>query len=155
MKDLPQNFAQYSVEFFFLLIKYSVCIDPLITYIIWKYFFQFGDLWFHSLKSVFQRAEVLKLMNSNFLFLLFTDSEFVSYLGFLSSPVSQRFFSNIFSQKFYIFSISSAYCPFCVNLFYGVSYGSMLFVAILEFFCPYTPNFSSTICCKDHTFSPE
>lgn len=94
-------------------------------------------------------------MNSNFLFLLFTDSEFVSYLGFLSSPVSQRFFSNIFSQKFYIFSISLAYCPFCVNLFYGVSYGSMLLVAILEFFCPYTPNFSSTICCKDHTFSPE
>ena len=140
---------------FFLLMKCSLCIDPLTTYIIWKYFFQFGGLCFHSLKSVFQRAEVLKLMQFNLLFLLFTDSEFVSYLRFCLSQYHKDF-SPIFSLKSFMYLVFLwPIVHFCVNLFYGVSLWINDFVAILEFFCPYTSNFSSTICCKDHTFSPE
>lgn len=64
------------------------------------------------------------------------------------SPVSQRFFSNIFSQKFYIFSISLAYCPFHVNLLYGVSYGSMLLLLFWNLFAYTLPIFLAPFIAK-------
>ena len=133
---------------FFLLIKCSLCIDPLITYIIWKYFFQFGGLCFHSLKSVFQRAEVLKLMKSNFLFLLFMDSEFVSYLRYCLSQCHKDF-SPIFSLKSFIYLVFLwPIAHFCVNLFYGVSYGSMILLLFWNFFAHIHPIFLAPFVAK-------
>ena len=66
----------------------------------------------------------------------------------MSIPVSQRFFSNIFSQKFYIFSISLAYCPFCVNLFYSVCYGSMILLLFWNFFAHIHPIFLAPFVAK-------